>query len=917
MGARDQPRPVAVTTVSTGAGPGEPGAALPRGSAIHRYVVLEVLGAGAMGVVYAAYDYGLDRKVALKLVRDPGRVRAHQRLVREAKALARLSHPNVLGVFDVGTHLEQVYIAMELVDGSTLRRWLADGPRPWSEVLEVLIAAGRGLEAAHQAGVIHRDFKPENVLIEDGAAVAGSRVRVGDFGLALVGGESEGGLDSLEAPASGPALTQTGATVGTPPYMAPEQHEGRALDARADQFSFCVALYEALYEARPFAGETSAELCEAIRDGRLSEPVAGTEVPPPVWRAIVRGLSADPADRHPSMAALLAELDHRPRSRRRRVAAVLAAIIAAGAAGLLVHASLVAGDDTSRCAGAARKLESLWDAERKAAIRQRFIASEAPGATASFDRVARALDGWTGDWVALRTESCEATHVHGERSEAQLDLRMECLDDRLAELRALTDLLAGADASLVRRAGDAARGLGAVADCANDRALRAPSPPPDPVTAARARVLRREVMEVRALNLAGRRREGRQRAAELVDRSRELGYRPLEAFCLLELGRLQIRSGEHAAAEETLFAAVAAGEAGRAEVETLDAWIELVWLVGEEGGRYPEAHRLARVARGVLDRIGGHPRLEATLDDFVGVLYLDQGKLEEARAPLERALASRREIFGPEDSETAAVIQHLAILEAEEGDLEESLRLHHQARVINEAELGADHPDVIAMLSGEGSALYQLGRHAEALALFERALAWCEATGNGGGPYAAAFHNNVGLIHLDADRLEAALTSFERALAIHERGAGPDHPSTANGRQNLGLVLTRLGRPEEALAAHRRAAAIFETIGGPESPRLADALVGIGKAHLAAGRAAAAIAPLERALAITREARGVLPRDRAEAGFRLAQALTAAGGDRARGRRLAEEARDQLRGAGEASSAAEVEAWLAGKPARR
>ncbi|MBZ5712432.1 serine/threonine-protein kinase [Nannocystis pusilla] len=284
-----------------------------------RYRLLERLGAGGMGIVYAAHDARLDRKLALKLLRPTrlGSAEAAARTLREARALARLSHPNVVHVYEVG-ELEgrEIFVAMEHLAGPTLRAWLDAEPRPWRAVLEVFRQAGEGLAAAHAQGIVHRDFKPHNAMFG-----AEGRVRVLDFGLAQVDGAAESGevdLGQAEARDLSRMLTTTGAVLGTPAYMAPEQLAARRGDARTDQFSFCIALYEALYGHRPFAGETLAELTDSISSERVKPPPRSTGVPAWVRTALLRGLRADPELRWPSMTALLAALSGDPARRRRR-----------------------------------------------------------------------------------------------------------------------------------------------------------------------------------------------------------------------------------------------------------------------------------------------------------------------------------------------------------------------------------------------------------------------------------------------------------------------------------------------------------------------------------------------------------------------------------------------------------------------
>ena len=282
---------------------------------VGRYVILEVIGEGAMGRVYAAHDPALDRRIALKVLHAHASTpELEARLLREAKAMARLSHPEVITVHDAGTHGERLFIAMELVDGGTLREWLARSKHSWREILAVFLRAGRGLSRAHQAGIIHRDFKPDNVMIgKDG------RVRVTDFGLACTMlEESEAGLVVAidEGATVDSALTRTGTLLGTPAYMAPEQLQGKAADARSDVYAFCVALYEALFGERPFSARTFAAMRKQKLSGEVSRPSTRTRVPSRLRRAISIGLRPIPSDRYASMEALLFSLEAAARTPR-------------------------------------------------------------------------------------------------------------------------------------------------------------------------------------------------------------------------------------------------------------------------------------------------------------------------------------------------------------------------------------------------------------------------------------------------------------------------------------------------------------------------------------------------------------------------------------------------------------------------
>jgi tetratricopeptide (TPR) repeat protein len=304
------------------------------GTTVGRYEVIGYLGRGGMGIVYHAHDPELRRDVALKLLRADRRDDdddASARLVREAQSMAQIAHPNVIAVFDVGTWEGEVFVAMELVSGGTLRAW-CEQPHEQSEVIEAFVAAGRGLSAAHAAGLIHRDFKPDNVLVgSDG------RMRVTDFGLA----RSHDPIVERRAPRGDVVisdLTATGAVMGTPGYIAPELYAGEATDARTDQFAFCVALWEALHGLKPFPSVTEKDLISAIETGEIVAPPRRASAS--IQRALRRGLAAKPSSRWPTMDALLDELAPRPRRRRWPIAAAIAGTLAvAGGVAYAVYPS--------------------------------------------------------------------------------------------------------------------------------------------------------------------------------------------------------------------------------------------------------------------------------------------------------------------------------------------------------------------------------------------------------------------------------------------------------------------------------------------------------------------------------------------------------------------------------------------------
>ena len=368
---------------------------------IGRYRLGERLGAGGMGMVFEARDTQLDRPVALKLLR-PGYEMdaASERLQREARAMARLSHPNVVTVFDVGTHEGAVFIAMEKVDGLTLRGWLREA-RPTGDIIDVLDQAAKGLAAAHGAGLVHRDFKPENVMVgNDG------RVRVLDFGLAKPT-DPENTQD---------LLTQTGTMLGTPRYMAPEQFRGEPADARSDQFALGVVFYEALYGVHPYQPDDDLPLPRAVLKGKRHDTPIRIDVPPAVREAVTRAIAHDPDDRFPSLDAFSDALGPRPKT----------------------------SDGLAALAAASRRLLSRRPADQAAPLLQAL--DDLQRTVASLDARVATLASQTPQHDAIRRERDEAeSAMQAAATDDDRDLyrsKRDALQQRLEGLAAATDMLA-------------------------------------------------------------------------------------------------------------------------------------------------------------------------------------------------------------------------------------------------------------------------------------------------------------------------------------------------------------------------------------------------------------------------------------------------------------------------------------------
>jgi tetratricopeptide (TPR) repeat protein len=829
-----------------------------------------------MGEVYAAYDPELDRKVAVKLLRvKPGNGvslnEGRQRTLREAQAIARLSHPNVVVVFDVGTFEDKVFIAMEFVDGNTVAYWLQAQPRTWREILKVFVAAGRGLTAAHDKGLVHRDFKPDNVMMgRDG------QIRVMDFGLARQVDEKAGASDgvprkvpiqitsppleeafdlrssdTLVIHASGDAfdtasmqtsnsdlfdarLTRTGAMMGTPAYMAPEQFFGSPTDARTDQFSFCVSLYEALYGQRPFEGNNLSALTANVVQGNVREPTSGSKVPLWVRKILLRGLRPAMADRYPTMGELLDALGKSPYARRRQWAVAAAALALAIAFGIGVRHGLA--DHRVICDGAAEKLAGIWEpqpqrpglaeAPRQAQIHAAFLRSGKSYAADVFATASRALTSYAQSWAKMYRETCEATQVRHEQSADVLDLRMSCLQERLEGLRALTNVFDDATGEVVENAVGATNALPSLDRCADVPLLRAViRASEDPATRARVTDLRRRLAGLKARFDAGRYKEALKTTPTLVAEARAVGYQPLLAESLMLMGTVFVSANDGVAAERVLTEAFSVADSSRHDEVRAAVAGDLVYVVGYMNADFDSAHRWARATEAVQDRLGGHDLLRAWfLNDLGCVLELEGKNVEAARAQ-QKALALKEKVLGPDSPDVGITEVNLAI------------------------------------------ALQELGRNDEALA-----------------------HN-------------------DRAILIETRALGPDHPLLAMTYNQRGETMNALGRSEEARHSFERAGVIWERELGPGSRNLAYVLTGIGVSYLAQGKPSDALVPLERALKIRETLEPELSR-RAETQFALARALWESNHERGRGRLLANQAKRGYQSSSFKEKGLEVDAWL-------
>ncbi|MEM6292540.1 MAG: serine/threonine-protein kinase [Myxococcota bacterium] len=897
-----------------------------------RYSILETLGRGGMGSVFAAYDPKLDRRVALKVLHASlaNDAEHHSRMLREAQALAKLSHPNVVSVYDVGELDGLVFIAMEFIDGPNVRQWLSEQERRPAEILAVFRGAGRGLFAAHRAGIVHRDFKPDNVLVD-----AKGRPYVTDFGLAL---EETSRAVAPSASASA-RLTQAGIVLGTPAYMPLEQHGGQPLDPRADQFSFCVSLYEALLGSRPFAGADARALRDAMRNG--PPPMDALSVPRRVRRVMARGLSAKPGERFATMRPVLAALA-RPTRRPRTwvLTSFVGACVGAAVAGRFAQ-------EPSPCVTFAKTIEDDFGPDARAGLRSAFSATGRGAAPTVLEETLQALDGYAETWSGLATQACAAEQSDTTTSD-DYALQVQCLRRSRAALAATVEVLRDVQAGELRQAEALVRNLPDTRMCADVEALA------DvrilPATKAEARDAERLLPVLRRARVhlvLGRVRKAEAVLSEHEDALAESTYPLIRVRHALLRGRLKnLKNSAEGVGdvEEAYQVAVAHGlhsEAARAAAE-LGMW--------HHSDRRDNRAALNMLSLGAaLARRSGSARLRASLESTAASVYLDLGRFDEAVEHAERALAlvepdamvSDRVRLGillkisetkfrrdGGDAGRAELDAALTLSKTLDPDSLIQLELHdmlnQRAYALGRPDEALHHAEKVLYLTGlehdETSDFYaralsntavtlkELGRFDEALRRYESAYAIFSQKGG-------AFMDLVMLVNIvnllkSAQRYEVMrvrVDDLKHQLEIREMVVSALGVAAFQLSAELELLE---GRPAAGRREAERALQLAEGVFGLEHPRVGDVLTVLAEAELALGNATGASSFVERASKLKLQT----VQDEARLDFAKARAdWSLASDDGERGRAVAS-ARGALEvladQAAQRVKAEEIRAWL-------
>ena len=715
---------------------------------IGRYLLLERIGEGGMGVVFRAYDPQLRRELAIKVL-HPSVEASAERTLREAQALAQLSHPNVVPIHDVGTDAGRTFLAMAYLEGDTVSAWREAASRPWQEIVEVFIKAGRGLAAAHARGLVHRDFKPDNVLVgHDG------RVHVLDFGLAKStdGPELPSIEESpeLETSALDLALTDAGRLVGTPAYLAPERYLGAPATAAADQYAYCVALFEAVSGKLPFRASTLRELVSAKAAGLTTAPDM-SPAPKRLAQILRQGLAPAPGDRFASMDELLARLEKTivPRAPRR--------VLAAG--GLLVLGLAAGGVAMTRADPCERPafVDEVWNADTARALEAAFVHARPEDGAAAASDLSHKLDRYAQRWRVLERESCEATEVRRTQPAARHDARRQCLHDAALVLQSFIASALDATPEVVAESHASVAWLPSLGRCGEGAVVGVP--PPDDADAAAVSELEAELRDATAESAVGRRRAALQTIEDLARRADPIPYPPLSARIAVARGRIERSLGEYEAAKASLVGAFDDAIAAGDDATATDAAVHLAWT----------AQSLREVDDGL--RWVGHARA------FAG------------RAPASLLHGARLDLIE-------------GMLHARAGRLDEALRLVKRSRDAHESspDLGSDHPSAVLAVLWHATVLGMRGEYSQCLELAEQALSRIQAIHGPDHARAGAAYELLASAHAGLGDYEASIEANKNALRIIGLTRAPLEPAMFAATTNIAVNYGRMGDLEQSEA---------------------------------------------------------------------------------------------------------------------
>lgn len=800
---------------------------LVRGTTVGHYVILSQLSGDDEDSVYAAFDTRTDRKVALKVVEvtgidDDDAQSRREGMIAAAMRSGKLEHPAIVAVLDAGTVGDAVYVAMEFIDGIDLRQWMEarDEPFPWPEVLRVFREAGAGLAAAHAAGSVHGDFTPSRVFMEKSG-----RICVFDFGLAtpvaevssprltVQSLEKELGVDVSRDDEGAPGRRQRSTLdprprpelLGTPRYLAPELHAGIEPDAKADQFAFCAAMYEALYGEVPFKGDSPATIASEALNHNVRPAPEGSDVPQWLRDVLVKGMSPRRRDRFPSMEVLLRQLEHDPVGRRRRWVVGVAALttVAATAGGI----AFLLDRESTRCDADATLLEGSWDSNTRAGLEEAFLATRAPHAADSWEQVQTSMDDWAAQWLEYHSLACKVRQADGD--DVLLERRNACLQGVLQPFTAFASDITenGATTQIVDGAQRVVTGLWRPADCRSldmlDYAMPSDALPKAAVDEAWLRLLSGDFDGAEAL--------------------------------AVETGARMTEGETNPAVRAKLIAGLAAARSGAPEAPTL--LHDAAAAAAAAGLRIPQAEAWIALSR--FEPLPSRPNALAHAETLVDAIKVDrlQAQLLVARGEYQRLMGHDRDALASyhralallQDDDTRTTIARSDIL-LELGELannreEWTTASQYLAEVstIRERVFGPAHPELVQPLRALGRAQAGLGQPEDATMTFDRALA---IAGQSSPAPRTVAGLHVAIAELEASRGQPAVAAKHYAEAVTTLEGTKNDDLLAETLLGLGLSRLDAGTPAKATPALERASVLAARVGWTKARRsaLAEAL---------------------------------------------------------------------------------------------
>jgi eukaryotic-like serine/threonine-protein kinase len=721
------------------------------GDSLGRYIILHELGRGGLGIVFAAYDPTLDRNVAIKILSHAGADASM--LLNEARTLAKLSHPNIVAVHDVGIEDGCPYVAMEYVVGQTLRQWMDGAPRTWMDIRDVFLKAADALHFAHSRGVVHLDFKPQNVLLN-----REGHVQVSDFGLARL-------------------LSDTSSTIaGTPAYMAPEQAASGALGPFTDQYAFCVTLAEAISGARP-------------KDATV---VPNIKVATTALVAIKRGLSSDPKLRMASMAALARQLrSDNPTKRNVGIALGVATAMTIPAAIWLKQTE----PKSQQCETVAALDVTWWTPSLSVDI----SASLTTNGGFQTEHIVRSLDDYTRAFLQRSSAACKQLHDRSEITSSLFERQRLCLSQGLSSAKSLALLMQHSDHEIAANAAMAVSTLPSLNRCSDAAFLLANIEPATAAQAMAVRELNDLDADATANQLIGKFQAAATIANEFATKAQALGYQPLVARASFLQGDLHYHLADNDNAVKSLQRA--ATIAARVKDDELSArsWTLLAGVVGYAQGKAAEGHVIAQQADAWLARAGTPRDIDADLAEIHALLFDVDGKLDQAKPFYDKALQVRRALYGDNHLVVAQSLNNLAAIPYQQGLLDEAQALHTRALAIRVAQLGELSPDVAISVNALAQIDSSRGDLDKARRGFERAIAIWNATIGPDHPDTAAAHNELGDVLRRMGKLPEATEHLRKALSVWTEKLGATHPNTLSAISNLAGTYYDAGDDDSAL----------------------------------------------------------------------------------------------------------------------